>query len=397
MNQNTVRNLVDIFRFVSWIKVIAITGGPCAGKSTFLKMAIKLLEKWGIVVVVVPEVARELISSGIVPWSTDWKKTTGFQKHVIFNILEKEASFYRALLDMDLKDKKIVFLCDRGIVDGAAYCGDEAFNLLLEELGTNRHDATERYDAVIHMVTAAIIGAEEFYVNDEDRHETPEQAAQIDYAIRSAWLTHQHFMLVDNTGSFDRKVLQALLSLERIIPMPETAQEIEKKYLLSLDEEGVRLRLLTQNAQSILIYQDYLDRAGDRPGIECRVRKKVVDGVASFTYTEKTKTKEKGVRGELEEKIDEARYNELLATYRFAGREQIQKTRYKIPFEGTELVGELDVYEEDLVPLVVLEVEFKSVEDMESFVLPEVFGEVKDVTDDKRYSNDSLSRDGLPH
>lgn len=394
MNKERVKELVDIFRFVSWIKVIAITGGPCAGKSTFLKMAIKLLEKWGIVVVVVPEVARELISSGIFPWNPDWKRTTDFQKHVIFNILEKEASFYRALLDMDLNGKKVVFLCDRGIVDGAAYCGDQEFNSLLEELGTNRHDVTERYDGVIHMVTAAI-GAEEFYVTDEDRHETPEEAAKIDHAIRIAWLNHQHFQLVDNSRSFDQKVLRALLALKRIIPMPETAQEIEKKFLLSAEEGGVQLHLLPSDVQPVLICQDYLDRH-DRPGIECRVRKKTADGVDSYTYTEKTKTKEEGVRGENEEKIDEARYCELLATYGYSNWRQIKKNRFKIPIKGTELVAELDIYEGDLAPLMVLEVEFKSVEDMESFVLPSEFGTVVDVTGDERYSNAALSRDGLP-
>ena len=78
--------MVNVFRFVEWIKVIAITGGPCAGKSTFLKMAIKLLEGFGFKVIVVPEVARELIASGIFPWDLDWKHSSDFQKHNIFNI-----------------------------------------------------------------------------------------------------------------------------------------------------------------------------------------------------------------------------------------------------------------------------------------------------------------------
>ena len=45
----------------------------------------------------------------------------------------------------------------------------------------------ERYDAVIHLVSAAI-GAEEFYTteNNEVRHETPEQAADLDRKVETA-------------------------------------------------------------------------------------------------------------------------------------------------------------------------------------------------------------------
>lgn len=390
MTKKQINKLVNIFRYVTWIKVIAITGGPCAGKSTFLKMAIKMLEKWGIVVIVVPEVARELISSGIAPWNPDWKKSTDFQNHIILNALTKEALFFKALLDMNLKGKKVVFLCDRGIPDGMAYCGKEAFLNLLSQIGISYNDILERYDAVIHLVTAAI-GASEFYVNDEERRETLEEATALDYATREAWLSHQHFSLVDNTGTFDHKILRALLALKRTIHMPNT-QEIERKFLLKRhDFNGIDFPAETQ---SFGLFQDYLDRP-DRPGIECRVRRKVLDGVSSYVYTEKTQTQEDGVRGENEEKITEARYHELLAAYGNPAWSQIHKTRYKIPLEG-EHVMELDEYHDRLQGLVMAEVEFKSTKDMKQFVMPKFIGKHLDVTADERYSNASLSKNGWP-
>jgi CYTH domain-containing protein/predicted ATPase len=387
MNAQQLSLLINIFRFTPWIKVIAITGAPCGGKSTLLKMAIRLLEKSGLKVIIVPEVARELISSGICPWDPQWIHSTSFQKQVLFNILEKEASFFRALSDMRLHEgQQVVFLCDRGIPDGEAYCGKEEFTSLLASLGTTRHDIIERYDGAIHLVTAAI-GAEEFYVNDDERHETLAQARQLDYAIRSAWQDHQHFSIIDNSTTFDQKIVRALLALNRIIPMP-SAQEIEKKFLFTGEVK------IPTGIQPAHLVQHYLNRP-DRQGIECRVRKKTVEGVSVYTYTEKTKTEQEGVRGEQEEKITEKRYQELLSSYNFSPPRIIVKKRYKVELNGG-LILELDEYEGVHQSLYVGEVEFKSTQEMNSFKMPDTFGPFRDITSDERYSNASLAGLGLP-
>ena len=67
----------------------------------------------------------------------------------------------------------------------------------------------------------------------------------------------------------------------------------------------------------------------------------------------------------------------------------IEKTRYLIPLEGG-LTAELDVFEGDLAPLVLLEVEFETIEQAESYQAPEWFGE--DVTNDGRYHNSYMSQ-----
>jgi CYTH domain-containing protein len=77
----------------------------------------------------------------------------------------------------------------------------------------------------------------------------------------------------------------------------------------------------------------------------------------------------------------------------------IAKTRYLIPLtEGTgidrALTAELDVFEDSLAPLMVVEVEFESVEEAEAFVAPEWFGE--DVTNEGTYQNSYLCKHGLP-
>ena len=69
-----------------------------------------------------------------------------------------------------------------------------------------------------------------------------------------------------------------------------------------------------------------------------------------------------------------------------------QKLRYKIPVD--KLRYELDVYQADLSPLSVLEIEFESETDAKAFIAPTWFG--KEVTDDKRFSNAELAKNGIP-
>ena len=91
------------------------------------------------------------------------------------------------------------------------------------------------------------------------------------------------------------------------------------------------------------------------------------------------------VREENEKEITEETYNKIIK-YRI-GR-IINKLRYRIPLEN-ELVAELDYYLDDLSPLVTVEVEFKNLEDANSFVAPTWFG--KEITEDVRYKNDNLA------
>lgn len=70
----------------------------------------------------------------------------------------------------------------------------------------------------------------------------------------------------------------------------------------------------------------------------------------------------------------------------------IAKTRYLIPLDN-KLTAELDVFEEDLNGLVIVEVEFNTVEEANAFHAPDWFGE--DVTNSGKYHNSYLSQHGL--
>ncbi len=78
--------------------------------------------------------------------------------------------------------KPVLIICDRGIMDNFAYCTKEVRDKIIEETGwTYNYICNNRYDLVIHLVTAAI-GAEKYYTleNNEARYETAEQARHID-------------------------------------------------------------------------------------------------------------------------------------------------------------------------------------------------------------------------
>lgn len=67
----------------------------------------------------------------------------------------------------------------------------------------------------------------------------------------------------------------------------------------------------------------------------------------------------------------------------------IKKRRYLIPLDESHTI-ELDIFEGDLAPLQLAEVEFESEEDANAFVPPSWFGE--DVTFSTAYHNSTLSR-----
>lgn len=71
---------------------------------------------------------------------------------------------------------------------------------------------------------------------------------------------------------------------------------------------------------------------------------------------------------------------------------RIDKVRYRIPLD--DLIAEVDVYEAALSGLLTVEVEFSSIERSNAFHPPAWFG--LDVTNDERWTNAALSRNGRP-
>ncbi len=92
------------------------------------------------------------------------------------------------------------------------------------------------------------------------------------------------------------------------------------------------------------------------------------------------------IREEYNLPLTESAYQHLLP--KIDGR-LIRKKRYMIPLEQTSLIIELDVFEGNLAPLILAEVEFPDESSSSSFVPPAWFGE--EVTFSGRFHNSFLS------
>ena len=144
--------------------------------------------------------------------------------------------------------------------------------------------------------------------------------------------------------------------------------EIERKYLIR------RLPGNTENYPCRIISQGYLNT-------DPVVRIRRDNDKYELTY------KSKGFmeRQEYNLPLTREAYEHLLT--KIDGY-MIRKKRYMIPLK-CGLTAELDVFEEQLAPLLLVEVEFQSEEDALSFVPPSWFGE--DVTFSGEYHNSRLA------
>lgn len=355
-----------------YIPVIAIGGGPCGGKSTFLVRAREWLEKFGLHPLIISETATELITAGASPAVVGLEP---FQEHLFLYSLDREQHYLKIANGIK---RNVVILCDRGVLDCAAYMGAESYQRMIKRLGYTQDELRKRYHLVIHLVTAAD-GAEGFYTlaNNAARSETAEEARALDAKTQSAWLGHPHHILIDNSTDFAAKMQRALCSLSRRLDMPEPT-EIERKFRIL----NFAPQFIPEGAVAVEITQDYL--LHDGPG-ERRVRQRVCNGEASFFYTEKLPRSESGTRVEQERQINETEYQAFLK-----GRDMrlstIKKTRHHFPFGGK--LFELDIFGGNNDGLVMLEVELQRRD--EAVSLPPHW-EIIEVTDDPSYKNRSLA------
>lgn len=94
------------------------------------------------------------------------------------------------------------------MLDGSAYTTQKLWHAILDETGwTTVQLRDKRYDAIIHLVTAAK-GAEDFYHLEKARYETPEQARALDQRLIDAWTGHPHHYIIENPkeGGFKQKM-----------------------------------------------------------------------------------------------------------------------------------------------------------------------------------------------
>jgi CYTH domain-containing protein/thymidylate kinase len=353
--------------------VIAVEGGPCAGKTTFLAQTRQWLEKSGIHQINLTETATELINAGASPAVLG---TIAFQERLMQYSLDRENNYLEIAKHIG---KKTVIFCDRGVLDCAAYMGTSPYRAMLERLEYSQSELMHRYQLVLHLVTTAD-GAEEFYTceNNTARRESPEEARELDVKTQEAWYGHPHQVIIDNSTNFAGKMLRARRSLARILHMPEPT-EIERKFLF----KNFTPELIPESAVAVEIVQEYLV---SRDSTERRIRKRTLSAREhSYFYTEKKPTGKSGTRIEKESEISELAYLNLRRNID-PTLKPVNKTRHHFRFGGK--MFELDVFGGRHSGLVVLEVELQNRDEPIEFPMD---WDLVEVTDDPHYKNRALA------
>ena len=358
------------------ISKIVLTGGPCAGKTTALSWINNYFTKRGYRVIFVSEVATELISNGVAPWTCG----TNYEYQLAQAKLQKAKEEIIETAARGMKEDKVLIVCDRGILDNKAYMDDVEFKRVLKKLNTTEVKERDSYDAVFHLVTAAK-GKEEAYTlsNNKARTESIKQARILDDKIISAWTGHPHFRIIDNSTEFEEKLERLIKEIAHFLGVPEPF-EIERKYLIKYPD--IKKLEKMPNCTKVDIIQTYLKSDEN----EKRVRARGIDGDYIYYLTEK-KNISNIKRVEIERRLTKDEYFNLLmqADNKF---QTIKKTRYCLT-ENNQYF-EIDIYPE-WTNQAIMEIELSS--EVEKVNFPSFIEIIKEVTDDDTYKNYNMAHE----
>ena len=199
------------------IAKIALTGGPCAGKTTTISRIEEHLSDLGYHVLTINECATEIIRNGIRPFGENAVGVYEFENEILNLQLYKEKRF-KDFIKYYPDDTKIVLLCDRGSVDVCAYLGQENYLRMLEENNLKHEDLLNDYDLVIHMITVAA-NMENRYSNSNNkaRFEDSEEAINVDNNIKEAWKDYKNLKVVSVCDYLEDKIQMAVNYVDELL------------------------------------------------------------------------------------------------------------------------------------------------------------------------------------
>ena len=196
------------------MRKIVLTGGPCAGKSTVLAV---LQKQFAGQVFVVPEAATMLLSSGFplpgrdLQWSPEWQ--VAFQTA----IARLQPQLERAYELQAHERGAHILVCDRGLLDGAAYTPG-GVEELCQRYAVALDEAHACYASVFHLESCAT-GAPEFYgtSGNEVRMEAIEEAIALEHKTRDVWKGHPEWTFFSCVGGVEGKIRAACQTMRALI------------------------------------------------------------------------------------------------------------------------------------------------------------------------------------
>ncbi len=185
-------------------RLVALTGGPGAGKTAVLAVARRHFCRH---VVVLPESASIVYGGGFprLDWPSARRHAQTAIAQVQLHMEEIELEAGRAAL----------VLCDRGVPDGLAYWDGEEPDFWTM-VGVPRDVMLARYAGVLHLRPAA--DGHGYDRTNPLRIESAPEASRIDERIALAWEGHPRVRVVDSTEDFVAKVQRTMALLEEFVP-----------------------------------------------------------------------------------------------------------------------------------------------------------------------------------
>ncbi|MBQ6210428.1 MAG: AAA family ATPase [Prevotella sp.] len=359
------------------IKRIVLTGGPCAGKTTALVRIIEHFSSHGFKVFTIPEVPTLFTQAGM-DYLTDNK---GFFYEGEKATLEIQMALEDRFLRMaEQCTEPCIVVCDRGTMDISAYMTPELWEDITTAVGTNTAELRARYDAVLHLVSAAD-GAEQFYTtaNNASRNEAADErglqiARMLDKKVIDAWTGHPHLRVINNHVDFDKKLNRVLKEISNVLALPQPIQE-ERKYIVELKGD-IPSPITSDITQTYLVAE---------PGCEVRLRRRGWDGKYVYVHTTKKRISERE-QIETERQINKNLYLSLLQQAD-PYRQTIHKIRKSFIWKGQYF--ELDDYKQPIDDLMILET--KGITEDETVKFPPFLHVVKDITGNDDYYNYNIA------
>ena len=354
------------------MKRIVLTGGPCAGKTTALVKIMEHFSSIGYKVFIIPELPTLFLQAGM-DYLTDNKDLFYEGEKAT---LEMQIALEDKFLQMAKSVKQpVLIVCDRGAMDISAYMNPVLWNQIISDAKMNNEMLRSRYDAVLHLVSAAD-GAEQFYTiaTNNKRTEGIELARILDKKVIQAWSEHPHLRVINNHEDFETKLERVLQEISDVLEIPRQAVE-ERKYIIRL-KDNIPEAIVSEITQTYLTSEPYS---------EVRLRRRILNGLSVNVHTTK-KILPNNEQVETERQIDNNLYESLLQQAD-PYRQPIHKMRETFIWKGQFF--ELDTFIDPYKGLQILET--KGILKHEDIIFPPFIEIIEDITGITKYYNYNLA------
>lgn len=338
------------------------------------------VEQLGFRPFLVPEAATLLMKAGFLIDNTEFTESEAisFQgslmKTQIFleDITLEYASSRRV--------KPIVIFCDRGLMDGKAYVSTNVWQGILDENKWNEiYLRDSRYDAIIHMVTAAD-GAEKYYDLDtnEARYENLKQALDVDKRLQKNWSGHSQLYLIDNNvPSFDEKVQKAVRTVLNLLGIPQSTIFNRKFLIYPFHTKSITVPFEEFNVQEVFLTNSETQQT--------KLIKKGTD--FSYNYTIETKDTTDDQVITRRRQITARDYIHYMQERRDESKIILEKLRVSFMYENQHFIIDTLTNVDQSPSLLRIETELAS----EEVKTPDFLKYFRDVTDEEDYATYTMA------